>query len=63
MITDEQARELRRLASLWATARVRKAMVHSGFGGPGETSLGVTERADKAAKEFESYLNSLKDTQ
>ena len=59
MITVEQASEISRLASLWATSRVRKVAVHSGYGGGHETPLGVTERERKANAEFHEYVRSL----
>ena len=59
MITVEQASEISRLAGLWATSRVRKAAVHSGYGGGHETPLGVTERERKANAEFHEYVRRL----
>lgn len=59
MITEEQADELRRLASLWATARVRKNLVRVGQGGPAETPEGVAQRAAKAEEAFDNYLAAL----
>ena len=58
-MNPEQATELSRLASLWATARVRKAMVAHGCGSPHETSDAVHENCKKANAEFHEYLRSL----
>lgn len=59
MITEQQANEVRRLASLWATARVRKNLVRVGQGGPRETTENTAERVERAEKEFDNYLATL----
>lgn len=59
MITPEQAAEIQRLASLWATARVRKNLVRVGKGGPAETPEGVARNADRAEKALDDYLQSI----
>lgn len=59
MITEQQANELTSLASRWATARVRQAMVRAGHGGPRETVQNAKHRVERAAKEFDNYLATL----
>ena len=59
MITVEQASEISRLAILWATSRVRRVAVHSGYGGEHETPLGVMEWERRANAEFHEYVRSL----
>lgn len=47
-MSADQAREIHRLASLWATARCRKLAVRLGHGAPYETPELVQDRANKA---------------
>ena len=58
-MTVEQVNEASRLAGLWATARVRRAMTARGYGGPRETNEGACERERQANKDFHEYLRSL----
>ena len=58
-MTIEEANELSRLADLWATSRVRRALTHHGCGAHGETYETVNERETKANKDFHQYLRSL----
>ena len=58
-MTVEKAQELSRLAGLWATARVRRALVSHGCGARGETAESTIERHKKANEAFHQYLRSL----
>ena len=58
-LTHEQVAEISRLASLWATARVRKALVSHGCGAPTENHLQVGERERNANSELHEYLRTL----
>ena len=58
-MTSEQAQELSRLAGLWATSRVRRALVSHGCGARGETEASVGDGERKANSEFHTYLRSL----
>ena len=58
-MTVEQAQELSRLAGLWATSRVRRALVSHGCGARGETPESVGDREREANKNFHQYLRSL----
>ena len=51
-MTAEQAQELSRLAGLWATSRVRRALVSHGCGARGETEASVGDGERKANSEF-----------
>ena len=46
-MTAEQAQELSRLAGLWATSRVRRALVSHGCGARGETEASVGTGREK----------------
>lgn len=59
VLTEEQAAEIMRRASLWATARCRAAVVSLGHAGPGETPLNTTERKQKAEAHLLEYLREL----
>ena len=59
MLTREQEQEISRLSGLWATARVRKALVAHGTGAPGESPFSVQERAKRANQALHEYLRSL----
>lgn len=58
-MTVEQAQELSRLAGLWATSRVRRALVSHGCGARGETPESTAERHKEANENFHQYLRSL----
>ena len=58
-MTVEQAQELSRLAGLWATSRVRRALVSHGCGALHETVDSTTERQKEANEDFHRYLRSL----
>ena len=58
-LTHEQVAEISRLASLWATARVRKALVSHGCGAPTENHLQVGKRERNANSELHEYLRTL----
>ena len=60
-MTPEQITEISRLASLWATARVRKAVVAHGVGGLHETARQVIDNERKANAAFHEYLRSFLD--
>lgn len=57
-MTPEQIIEISRLASVWATARVRKAAVAHGVGGPYETARRVNDNERAANAAFHEYLRS-----
>ena len=54
-----QVQEISRLAGLWATARVRKALVAHGCGALGESPVSVQDREKAANSELHRYLRSL----
>ena len=58
-MTREEAQELARLAGLWATSRVRRALVSHGCGALHETPESVGEREREDNKNFHQYLRSL----
>ena len=58
-MTVEQAQELSRLAGLWATSRVRRALVSHGCGALHETADATTEREREDNANFHQYLRSL----
>ena len=58
-MTVEQAQELSRLAGLWATSRVRRALVSHGCGALHETPESTAERHKEANENFHQYLRSL----
>ena len=60
-MTAEQVAEISRLASLWATARVRKACVAHGVGSLHETADRVSDNERKANAAFHEYLRSFLD--
>ena len=57
-MTREEAQELARLAGLWATSRVRRALVSHGCGALHETPESVSEREREDNKNFHQYLRS-----
>lgn len=59
MLSSEQVMEISRLAGLWATSRVRKAIVQHGCGAQGESPFGTQERERKADSALHEYLRSL----
>ncbi len=58
-LTHEQVTEISRLASLWATARVRKALVSHGCGAPTEDHVQTVRRERDANSELHEYLRAL----
>ena len=58
-MTIGEAQELSRLAGLWATSRVRRALVSHGCGARSETPESVSEREKEDNKNFHQYLRSL----
>lgn len=58
-LTPDQVTEISRLASLWATARVRKALVSRGCGALTEDHLQVARRERNANSELHEYLRAL----
>ena len=58
-MTVEQAQELSRLAGLWATARVRRALVIHGCGAPQETEVKVYANEREANNNFHLYVRTL----
>lgn len=60
MITKEQANEIERLASLLATARVRRTVVGMGASAnPKETKSGVMRGVRRAQENLQGYLKSI----
>ena len=59
MLTVTQAQEISRLAGLWATGRVRKALVAHGCGAPGESPESARLRERKANAEFHDYVRGI----
>lgn len=60
MITVEQRNEIDRLASLLATARVRRAVVGmSASGNPKETKDSTARNVRRATENFQKYLKSI----
>ncbi len=55
-MTPDQATELSRLASRWAMARCRRALVSHGCGARSETEESVHVRERDANKAFHEYL-------
>ena len=58
-MTIGEAQELSRLAGLWATSRVRRALVRHGCGALHETLESTGEREREGNKNFHQYLRSL----
>ena len=59
-MTRDQANEIERLASLLATARVRRAVVGAGMSGnKGETRDGTERQVRRAKDALRTYLDSL----
>ena len=58
-MTAEQAQEVARLAGLWATSRVRRALVSHGCGALHETVDSTAERQKEANEDFHRCLRSL----
>ena len=58
-MTIGEAQELSRLAELWATSRVRRALVSHGCGALHETLESTGEREREDNKNFHQYLRSL----
>ena len=58
-MTVEQAQEVARLAGLWATSRVRRALVSHGCGALHETVYSTAEHQKEANENFHQYLRSL----
>ena len=56
MNTNDSVNEIMRLASLLATARVRRFAVNSGQANTGESRLNVAERAKRAEDELRAFV-------
>lgn len=59
MLTTEQIRKIQRLASVLATARVRRFAIINKLAKGGETIGGISTKVQNAETELEKYLRTL----